>query len=185
MLCFILGLGWVGCSPGRNLLPSEPGTKWTYDVRTGFGAGHVEDVRVARRLSVAGTEGFELSGPLGQSRMAWKEGTLWMDRTNGVSFDPPAPLLKADESAASWKGKLRMPFGTEVATGSLSHGKETLKIAGRNFETTRSELSFERAVGTTTITTWFAAGTGIVRQEQRTRGALDLRLEWVAGPARS
>jgi hypothetical protein len=32
------------------------------------------------------------------------------------------------------------------------------------------------------VTTWFVAGVGAVRQEQRTDGRLDVRAELIAGP---
>jgi len=174
----------AGCGTSGGLMPDEPGMQWTYDVRTGFGAGHVAEVRVARRLSVAGSEGFELAGALGNAQFAWRDGTLWVDRLSNVRLNPPAPLLRKDRQRAAWTGKLETPFGTESAKADLAHTEEKIKIAGRTFEAVRSELRLERNLGTTTLLTWFAPGVGIVRQEQRTRGALDFRLEWVAGPVR-
>jgi hypothetical protein len=83
-----------------------------------------------------------------------------------------------------WEGALQTAFGQEKATGTLQHETEKLKPGSRTFETVRSELKIARPLGETVLTTWFAEGVGIVRQEQRTRGELDLRLEWVAGPVR-
>lgn len=165
-------------------MPEDVGTRWTYSVRTGFGAEHVEDIRIARHLSVAGTRGFEMIGPMGSSRLAWREGALWADRFSNVGFEPPIPLLRADRRPAEWKGKWITPFGTETATGTLKHSTAELSIDGMKFSAVVSELSFARQTGTTTLTTWFAPGTGIVRQEQRARGTLELRLQWVAGPNR-
>lgn len=174
----------VGCSSGGNLMPSEPGTKWTYEVRTGFGAGHVEDVEVSRRLSVANSEGFELNGALGGSRLAWREGALWADRLPNVRFIPPIPILRQDLEPTAWTGKIETPFGQESATAKLRHSEVEKTIGGRKFKAVRSELQVERNVGLTTLSTWFAPDTGIVLQEQHTGGALDLRLTWVSGPTR-
>lgn len=176
-------LAGAGCGQPDHYYPSEVGTKWTYDVRSAFGATHVEEVEVARRLSVAGTEGFELSGGLGVSRLAWKRGVLWGDTFANVRAQPPLPLLSTDKGRRNWEGTLETVFGREKARATLTHQAETKIIAGRKFDTLRAELSIERPLGTTSLITWYVPGLGIGRQEQRTRGTLELRVEWVAGPS--
>jgi hypothetical protein len=175
----------AGCGSGDAYLPSRPGLEWSYSVRTGFGAEHVEAVRLRGGQTVAGADGFELSGPLGASRLAWRGSVLWLESLPNAGFEPAAPMLAADGTARNWKGEVRTLFGREPAKARLSHRFEKLTIAGRPFETLRSDLAIDRPLGATTVTTWFAKDVGILRQEQRTRGALDLRLEWVAGPKRA
>lgn len=174
----------ASCAANSSYFPSDVGLKWTYSVRTGFGAEHVEDVEVERRLSVAGTEGFEIGGPMGSSRLAWKRGVLWAERMANVAFSPPLPIFAEDRRAMRWEGTLRTAFGLEKASALLEHDSDTLKPGGRVFETVAAKLTMQRPLGETILTTWFAEGVGIVRQDQRTRDELDLRLEWVAGPSR-
>jgi hypothetical protein len=174
----------AGCNSGGSYFPDEPGMVWTYSVRTGHGAQHVEQVRVARRTTVAGTEGFALAGPLGTSRLAWKRGALWAEELPGARLLPPLPLFRNDLEPASWEGMIESPMGKGKARATLIHAEEKLKIGGRTFAAVRAELKIERRAATTVLTSWLAPGVGILRQEQRTDGALELRMEWVAGPAR-
>lgn len=166
-------------------MPSDLGTAWTYKIRTGYGAQHVVDASITKKLSVTGTEGFEFAGPLGATRMAWKNGALWAQNFANAQAQPAIPLLRLDRQAAKWKGTLETATGKEAATARLSHASEQLKIGGRDFESIRTELIVTRPRSSTTVTTWFVEGIGILRQEQRTNGDLDLRLEWVSGPRRS
>jgi hypothetical protein len=172
----------ASCGSSDSLMPDRTGLTWTYSVRTGFGAQFVEDVRIMRRLSVTGAEGFELSGPMGAARLAWKKGALWAQDFGNARALPAIPLLRLDRQPAEWNGTLETAFGLEKAAGRLTHSTERLQKGGRKWETVRTELTLERPLGATTLTTWFAPGVGIVRQEQRTRGTLDLRIEWVSGP---
>jgi len=171
-----------GCSSAGSYFPCDLGLVWTYSVRTGFGAEHVEEIRVARRLTVASAEGVELEGPLASSRLAWKGSTLWLESLANARFVPAAPILDTESRPMRWKGQVMTAFGSEPAKGQLSQRAEKLTVEGRPFEAMRTELAIDRPLGQTVLTTWFARGVGIVRQEQRTRGVMDLRLEWIAGP---
>ena len=175
----------LSCSSGSSYMPSDTGTVWTYKIRTGFGAQHVADVSITKRISVTGTEGFEVAGPLGASRLAWKNGALWAQTFANAQVQPAIPLLRLDRQSAQWKGALETTSGKERAAGRLSHGSEQHKLGGRDFEAVRTELVLTRPRSSTTLTTWFIEGIGIVKQEQRTNGELDLRLEWVSGPRRT
>lgn len=174
----------ASCGKSDTRFPTDVGTTWTYSVRNGFGAEHVEDVRVARRLTVAGVEGFELQGPLGSTRMAWRSGTLWCESFANVSLRPPLPLWDPNRKTQAWKGTIETSFGEEAATARIAWDESKIEIDGIRFETMRTQCFLERPQGETQLTTWIAPGVGIVRQEQRTRDALDLSVEWVAGPKR-
>ncbi len=172
----------AGCASTKDLFPCDRGLEWTYSVRTGFGAEHVEDIRIGRRVTVAGAEGFTFEGPLGESRHAWKGGTLWCESLPNASFSPAAPLFDGGQTNRKWQGEIVTVFGKEPAKATLTHRDEKLTLGGRPFETVRTDLEIDRPIGRTTLTTWFAREVGIVRQEQRTRGALDLRMDWISGP---
>lgn len=172
----------AGCLGTSELFPREAGVEWTYSIRTGFGAESVEDVRLVRTTAVAGAEGMALIGAFGESRLAWRDGALWVESLANTGFSPAAPIVAADGRFRSWKGTITTAFGEESASGRLRQRNAELTVAGRKFATVEAELELERPLGTTRITTWFAPKIGILRQEQRTRGSLDVRLEWVAGP---
>ncbi len=82
----------IGCGSRDNWQPLVVGKTWTYRVQAGFDH-RIESIRVMRALSVASVEGFELAGPLGVSRIAWKHGTLVADSTVNARFLPAVPLL--------------------------------------------------------------------------------------------
>jgi hypothetical protein len=175
----------LSCSSGSSYMPSDIGTTWTYKVRTGFGAQHVVDTTITKRLSVTGAEGFELSGPLGATRMAWKDGTLWAQNFGNAQALPALPLLREDRQPSEWKGTIEAATGRENATARLTHESEKLENAGRTISTIRTQLVLKHARSTTTLTTWFAEGIGIIRQEQRTDGEFELRLDHVSGPRKT
>lgn len=94
--CFGMGLvlagSLMGCGSRDDWFPMKAGKHWKYNVRTGLGS-QVVQVKVLRPLAVASTQGYELTGPLGTSRLGWRDGTLYADRTSNGQFEPPLPLL--------------------------------------------------------------------------------------------
>ncbi|MBX3118148.1 MAG: hypothetical protein KF784_03720 [Fimbriimonadaceae bacterium] len=164
-------------------MPLEVGSEWKYNVSGKF-AKYVEPLRINKEVGVAGTQGVELTGPLGSSSMAWKNGVLYADRLAGTSYSPPLPLLAADSRTIDWKGTASWPMsGSVKVEARLTHEAQKLKLDAREYETTRSRLQLvldgKRSME---VTTWFAPGTGIVRQEQRTGGELDIRIDYLSGP---
>lgn len=59
---------------------------------------------------------------------------------------------------------------------------EKLDLGGRKLSTTKVETRLTIAGQAVELDTWFAAGIGIVRQEQRTDGKQDLAIELLSGP---
>ena len=82
----------VGCGSRDDWFPMKKGKHWKYQVRSGFET-RVEPVSVLRPLAVASAEGFELTGPLGTSRLGWRNGTLYADLSSNAQFIPAVPLL--------------------------------------------------------------------------------------------
>lgn len=173
----------AGCGPkDQGMMPSKVGTQWTYTVRAGF-QSYVEPVSVERHVSVAGVQGFELGGPLGQSRMAWREGRLVASRLGSARFDPPVPLLvPGGKGPYEWKGTFGSLAGSGQATAILEQRTETVNLGARSLPCTRATLRVERGDETIELITWFSDGTGIVKQEQRTNGRQNLALELLSGP---
>lgn len=174
-----------GCQRGTqsDLMPLNVGSEWKYSVSGKF-AKYVEPLRINREVGVAGTQGVELTGPLGVSAVAWKKGVLYADRLAGTSFSPPIPLLAADSHVVDYKGTASWPVAGSVKVAArLTHEPQKLKLDAREYETVKARLQLvldeSRSIE---LTTWFAPGVGIIRQEQRTGGELDIRIDYLSGP---
>ncbi len=174
-----------GCRGGgdSDLMPLKVGSEWKYSVSGTF-AKFVEPMRINREIGVAGTQGVELVGPMGYSSVAWKKGVLYADRLAGTSYSPPLPLLAADGRQMDWDGTVAWPTdGTQKATARLTHETQKLKLDANEYSTTRSRLQIIiDGTKSVELTTWFAPGIGIVRQEQRTGSNLDIRIDYLSGP---
>src|SRR4051812_5776034 len=94
-----------GCGSGNDYMPLSVGNEWTYTVSNGF-SERVQNVKVTRRVPVAGTQGFELQGPTGMSRMAWKGNTLYASVLPNARLLKAVPLLIANDPKATmaWHG---------------------------------------------------------------------------------
>ena len=108
---------------------------------------------------------------------------LWGDTFANVRAKPPLPLLSPDKTRQNWTGTLETVFGRESARAVLTNRSEKWTLGSRKYDAIRAELAIERPLGTTSLITWYVPGVGMMRQEQRTRGTLELRVEWVAGPS--
>lgn len=179
----LLALGALGCRADHPRFPLREGQEWTYTVRTGY-VTYVEPVKVARELSVAGTRGFELSGPMGTSRLAWKGGVLLADRYVNVRLEPPMPVLAGgrDEATMRWTGRLMGLGPGKPAEASLSQRPEALRVGTRQVQAIRTDLTLQDGTRRIEVVSWYEDGVGLVRQEHRTDGRLDVQLELLAGP---
>ena len=174
----------IACGCARqNYFPLALGETWTYSVRTGLGITSVEQVRVSRSLSVAGTDGWELSGPLGTSRLAWKDGLLLGETFTNLRFEPAIPMLVGGEKEAerSWRGIVRH-LGRELeAVGTLkqSMGKDT--IGTKEVEVLRTVLTLQLPDRQILVESAYTERLGLVRQRQETDGRFDVALEYLGG----
>lgn len=174
----------LACGCARtNYFPMALGDAWTYSVRTGLGITSVEQVKVTRSLSVAGTGGWELSGPLGTSRLAWKDGVLVGETFSNLRFEPAIPLLVGGEKKAerTWRGKVRH-LGTDldaVATLSQSPGKD--RLGTRDVEVLRTVLTLDLPGSKVIVESAYTERLGLVRQRQETSGRFDVALEYLGG----
>jgi hypothetical protein len=174
----------AGCgSRGADHFPLGEGVVWTYSVRDGFKT-YVEKVRVGRSVSVSGTAGWEVGGPLGLSRMAWKEGVLVADTMTNVRFQPDLPLLVPAETQAvrDWRGRITCFGSTEEGIATLTQEAGTEVVSGRKEKVLRSTIVIESPQRTTKVVTAYLPGRGVLRQEQWTNGEFDVALELLSGP---
>lgn len=177
----------LGCARDDTLMPLEVGQEVTYVVKTGF-ASAIEPVKIVRNLPVAGVRGVEMTGPLGSSRLAWKDGVLLADATSHGRFSPPIPLLDAKLTEKSkprtWHGRLEILGQEQPANAILTQKKETIALGSRRVATTVSTLTLDLPAsnGKIELISWYQPGTGLVQQEQRTNGRRVLRLELLSGP---
>jgi hypothetical protein len=179
------GLLLAGCGQDDRLMPLRPDRTWTYSVRSGF-QQFVEPIDVVREVAVAGTRGFELSGPLGTSRLGWRDGVLWAGQSANARFDPPLPLLANDFEPRTWEGHLEATGVLYPATASLEHEQTRVELGGRRVSAVRATVTLQFDDRAVTLQTWYQEGVGIVRQEQHSgAGAeadLDVSLEILSGP---
>ncbi|MBS1720683.1 MAG: hypothetical protein JST35_09580 [Armatimonadetes bacterium] len=172
----------VGCNKADDRMPLAVGNTWSAHSRDSF-RELVESIKVTRSISVAGVSGFELSGPLGVSRIAFRDGRLVADQLGITRFSPPIPLLLPGPSAqTAWTGTVASPAGSESTEARLDQIEDKLEIDGKKVNTTKTVLTFKIRGKDLELTTWFRAGIGIARQEQRLDGKLIVSFDTISGP---
>ncbi len=170
----------TGCGPGqRELMPLEVGKSWTYHVIAGLNTP-VESVKVVRPVAVDGVEGYELNGPLGVSRLAWKQNSLIAGSTANLIFHPALPLLAANGKKTAWAGEVTWLGRAIKATADISQEPNSLQLSPRTLETIKSTVVLHLPSRSLFLETWFAPTQGIVKQIQRGAGnRVDIELDVV------
>lgn len=162
-------------------MPLEVGQRKTYSVRTPY-VTYVDTLRVVGPVSVGGSAGVEISGRMGLVCLAWRGDELIADRLHGTRADPPAilALARTEKVEREWKGSIVVNGTARTVHAVLRQKPEQVQVGSRNLPGVRSELTL-RPSGWPPIelTSWFVPGRGLVRQEQRTGGELDFRLDLV------
>lgn len=173
-----------GCGGSEKYFPLEPGKRWTYKIRTPL-YSYVEQVSVDGRAPVGSSSGFRLSGEMGGSRLAWSGSRLNASLIGVTGFTPPITMLDASSAKAKvdWKGLMLIGGKTAQASAELVQDEETINVDGRKAKSIRATVTLRQKDGSRTVEliTWYVAGIGAVRQEQRTNGQLDLTMEWMHG----
>jgi hypothetical protein len=174
----LIAAALAGCAGSPDLFPLEVGRSWTFSVRTGY-VTYVEPVAVEREIAVAGARGYELVGPLGTMRLAWRGRVLLGERFANLIAAPPLPLLVDSVGAEtrSWRGSLHTLDGTKRAEATLRQEPQKVRVANRDFDGVMASLSIRMEGRAIELMTWYAPGVGPVRQEQRTDGRLDVAME--------
>jgi len=173
-----------GCGSHDGWFPMKVGRHWTYQVRAGFDR-KVESLQVIRPLTVASADGFELSGPLGVSRLAWKHGTLYADSAANAGFNPPLPMLvpgvdlakEIPRQVAVWHGRVIVMGKEQPGSAVLTERTESLDLGARKVPTILATLQMQVPGGKIELRSWYQEGIGLVQQEQRTNGARIVQLQ--------
>ncbi len=160
------------------------GKHWTYQVRAGFDR-RVEPVRVIRSLPVDSVNGFELGGPLGQSRLAWKHGTLYADSAVNARFSPPIPLLipgveitkDVPRRVATWHGRVISLGKERPGSAVLTERTEKILVGTQKVQTILATVTLQIPGGKIELESWYQDGVGLVQQEQRTNGVRIVQLQ--------
>lgn len=177
----MLALG--GCTK-QDLFPLEVGHVVTVEVRTGLGVSGIEQMTVTRELSVAGTQGYELSGPRGTSRLAWKGNTLVAEAFPNVRFDPPVEILVSGDKTAvrHWKGSVfHLGIATD-AVATLTQSEVDDRLGSRKVKALQTVLKIEMGDQTIEITSAYMPQVGLLRQRQTTNGRFDVALATLGSP---
>lgn len=181
--CLLIGLSAVVLGCGASFyMPLEQGREWKYLVSTPAGSS-VASMKVVERTRVGLTTGWRISGERGDNRLAWTGGDLVASELSAAQFDPPITLLKANSESESWKweGVCRSRGFEATATADCDQRPDKIKIAGRDRACLLSTLRLKFRDSTIELRTWFQNGVGVVRQEQRIDGTLNVALEWIGG----
>ena len=181
-LALLLPLAVAGCGGGHELMPLALGKTWNYSVNANFKT-YNSQIKVTQRTGVADTEGYVLSGPMGESRLAWKDGQLVAEKLINTRFEPAIPLVVETDGKVMrrWQGKAMGLWGTAQGTATLEQAPGQERIGGRVVKTTKTVLTLTLPKSTVRLQTMFQAGGGILTQRQWIDGNLVLSLERLSG----
>jgi len=175
----------AGCAPKDDYFPLRVGEHWTYTVKEDKFATRVQQVRVTRRVPTALTNGFELDGPMGISRLAWRDGTLYAEELPSTRIYQPLPLLVSRDPNASltWSGQVETLGISQPARATLKQKIEPIDIGSKRVDALRADLTISLPNNKIVeLDTWYAKGIGPVKQDQRTNGNLDIHVELLGEP---
>lgn len=176
-----LALG--GCAK-QDLFPLEVGHVVTVEVRTGLGVSGIEQMTVTRELSVAGTTGYEVSGPRGTSRLAWKGDALVAESFPNARFQPPLTILVSGDTTAvrHWKGSvIHLGVATD-AVATLTQSEVDDRLGSRKVKALQTVLEIQTSDKTLEITSAYTPQVGLLRQRQTTNGRFDVALASLGSP---
>lgn len=172
-----------GCRGSSDFVP---GTTWNYSVRWGTQNTLVTTIKVTRKITVGGEEGFELRGPNGVSRLAERDGLLVAGELNGTRFDPPLPLLRITNpvtgedpvTVKTWEGQMIFLKSSQTCRAKLDQHQFKDLWQSKKVKTQVATLTLTTARNRVIeIRTEYLAGTGILNQEQRTDGNFNFAIE--------
>lgn len=173
----------AGCGGRQELMPLDVGQRFSYQVSTNFNS-YTAEVKVVRSAAVAALDGFVLSGPTGESHLAWNRDLLVGERFANTRFNPPIPLLVDTQERVrrSWSGKVQGVWGQFDGEGTLNQAPSEELVGGRKVKVVKTELTILNPKGKNIrLRTLFQPGAGIVAQHQWIGGDLIVGLEWLSG----
>jgi len=173
----------AGCGTAdQSLMPLQVGQSARYAVSADF-IRFIGEVKVVRRSAVAGLDGFVLSGPMGESHVAWKGDTLIGDRFSNTRFEPAIPLVVGTDEPVqrTWKGSVQGAWGKYDAVATLAQ-RRVQEVDGKKLDAIKSELTItspnRKAIK---LVTTFRPGIGIHSQRQWVGGDSIAEIERISG----
>jgi hypothetical protein len=169
----------VGCAGGdRELYPIDEHSHWSYFARTVNTT--TDHVSYAGRVAVGNSNGYELKSDLGVIHLAWTNGNLVTDQMASSRFLPPLPILtEVSKKPVAWQGWIDTGDRREAARAKIVTDHAKLSLHGLLVDTTRTTVALSLADRQISLINWYRSGVGLVRQEQRTDGRLDMTLEYL------
>lgn len=165
---FWISILMSGCGNTRSLMPLSINRKAVYRVHYGL-ISFDEPLVVSKEVAVAGQSGFELSGPMGVSRVAWRNQVLYADQAVNAWFQPSLPILTEGPTAKPWHGRIVSMGITHPASATLEMAEEKIKFGDKEHTTKRATLKVKMDTARIELVTWYEAGVGMVRQDQTTK----------------
>ena len=173
----------TGCgATNQSLMPMEVGAKSRYEVQAPFNE-FIGEVRVTRRAAIGGNSGFVLSGPTGESHLAWNGETLIAERMSNTRFVPPIPLVveSKDPVRKTWRGRLEGYWGKYEAKATLDQAW-IREFEGEQIQGVKSVLTIESpSRAALKLTTVFQPGVGVAYQRQSTGGDSIVKIGRLSG----
>jgi hypothetical protein len=173
-------------------MPLTEGREWSYSVRAGF-QDNVVTIKVGPQVNVGEYNGYTLTSPVGDSRMAWAGSQLIVSQFANSRFNPPLPIFNeakipskrrttnADKNVevARWKGKIESFGKIRGATARLIQSRDSHNLITGKTDTVLSivQIDLEDGKGMIELRTHFVRSKGIVLQEQSTNQTNIVRME--------
>lgn len=173
------------CGCQKNDDPFEVGTSWLYNIDDGV-HHYQTHIRVSRNLTVFNNKGFELSGPMGVSRLVILNDICYASQLSGSTFDPPLPIFKLAPiggpedkivKVQDWEGRLIFLKDSQSARATLTQSWRKDIHNGVKVRAYFATLELRTARRMLQLRTEFIPAVGIKAQEQRTDQTYDYRLE--------
>jgi hypothetical protein len=144
-------------------------------------ATFVEDIKVVEKVPIDTVNGYRLVGPLGMSRMAWRNGRLISDSLPNTRISPPITLLAPGvKGKLLWTGAVEMLGRSFDAEATLVQVDDKVQLGARKYDSIKATLNIKMGTKNIELLTWYAPDMGPLRQEQRTDGVLNYSLEYLA-----
>lgn len=143
----------------------------------------VYPVSVLEPTSLAGVQGWVLTGPLGQSRVAWTGDRLVASEWAGTRYDPPLTLLLATtgKSSRTWRGRVSNGLSSVDTTITQQQEPGKIQVSGKETSGTRVSMTM-RTDKLYESTFFYVRGRGLVTSESRVDGRFVVGLEYLNGP---
>ena len=170
----------LGCGASERLIPLAVGKKWNYRFRWPL-QREVGRIEVVREVPIDRGTGWELQSPMGVARLGYVGDRLVADQLGGAFLTPPLPIGLPTGAQTRWAGWVQGLTGRQPAKATIVATEAKLDVGGRRRTLDRTVVSMTVEGRNVELTTWYAPGDGIVQQEQRTKGNLDIGIERITG----